>query len=176
MISLLVGPRGTDHTCDLTEANLTLTELDGDKRQWSLWKDVSSDLLAANPHADSLGNREVWYFYHEPITAGASAAFAGLPAGSLLDRWRDEASDVERQKLAAQVQELIRRGPPAAAEHPNAVLHRQLTSLSGPLLGALDFGRLAADRAPAESAPSPYGIALNGSAGIHRENRCRQAA
>ncbi|WLD14893.1 DUF1592 domain-containing protein [Planctellipticum variicoloris] len=158
LISLLVGPRGTDHTCDLTEANLTLTELEGDKRQWSLWKDVSSDLLAANPHADSLGNREVWYFYHEPITAAASAAFAGLPAGSLLDRWRDEADAGERMKLAGQVQELIKNGPPAAADHPDAVLHRQLTALSGPLLGALDFGQLATATGQARSAPSTYGI------------------
>lgn len=159
LISLLVGPRGTDHTCDLTEANLTLTELDGDKRQWSLWKDVSGDLLAANPHADSLGNREVWYFYHEPITAGASAAFAGLPAGSLLDRWRDEASTAERQKLAVQVQDLIKTGPPAPADHPDAVLYRQLTSLSGPLLGSLDFAQLAATAKPSTpDSPSAWGL------------------
>ncbi len=158
LISLLVGPRGTDHSCDLTEANLTLTELEGDKRQWSLWKDVSSDLLAANPHADSLGNREVWYFYHEPITAGSSAAFAGLPAGSLLDRWRDEADAAERMKLAGQVQELVKNGPTAAADNPDAVLYRQLTSYSGPLLGSLDFAALAARGAPAESSASGYGV------------------
>ena len=61
LISLLVGPRDGNHSCDLTDLELTLKA--GDK-EWNLNKDVSPDVLASNPHADRLGNKDVWHFYH----------------------------------------------------------------------------------------------------------------
>ena len=55
LVSLLIGPRG-DHSCDLTEVDLTISELEGEHRRWNLAHDVSGDILAGNPHADSLGS------------------------------------------------------------------------------------------------------------------------
>ncbi|MEX2561275.1 MAG: hypothetical protein WD403_15235, partial [Pirellulales bacterium] len=67
VVSLLIGPRDQNHACDLTAVDLTLTS-DGDGgRAWNLADDVSSDILAGNPHADRFGNQRVWHFYTEPV-------------------------------------------------------------------------------------------------------------
>lgn len=60
VVCVSVGPREGNHSCDLTAVDLNLH--DG-SREWDLARDVSPDILAGNPHADSLGNPEVWHFY-----------------------------------------------------------------------------------------------------------------
>jgi hypothetical protein len=145
LVSLLVGPRGTNHSCDLTEVDLTIKESEGDHRTWTLSREVSGDILAGNPHADDLGHRDVWYFYPEKITSENGSFVAVVPKGSLLDRWQEELQRSERDRLAGQLQELITNGPPPENNHPDTALYNQLTSMSGPLLGKLDFARLAAD-------------------------------
>ncbi len=130
LISLLIGPRDGNHACDLTDLELTLTDA-AEGRVWSLTGDISSDVLAANPHADRFGNKEVWHFYTEAIQAGNAHPL--VPAGSLLASWLG-ASDAEaKQKLAQEVQSLLTGPRPTDAKHPDAVLHRQLVSLAGPL-------------------------------------------
>lgn len=154
LISLLVGPRDGNHSCDLTEVDLTIREGEGVKRQWNLSGDVSDSILAGNPHADSFGNRRVWHFYQEDIKP--SGLYASIPAGSTLDRWRDEPDRAVRDELANRLQRLLSSDPPARADDPDAILHRQLTSLNGPLLGVVDFARAAAEvsaSASGEAAP-----------------------
>ena len=63
MLAVSIGPRGGNHSCDLTTVDLNVS--DG-KRAWNLARDVSPDILAGNPHADRLGNAGVWYFLSEP--------------------------------------------------------------------------------------------------------------
>src|SRR5262245_62043413 len=82
VISLLIGPRDGNHSCDLTAVDFTVTV---GSRTWNLAKDVSSDILAGNPHNDSFGNAGVWHFYSEPDQGGAEPL---LPAGSLLAKWQ----------------------------------------------------------------------------------------
>jgi len=62
VISLVVGSRG-EHTCDTTAIEFTIAELGAPPRTWELARDVVENIQAANPHADSLGNPAVWYFY-----------------------------------------------------------------------------------------------------------------
>src|SRR4029078_5295993 len=64
IVQLTILPNG-DYACDTTVVDLTIAEEAATARSWSLAKDVVPDLLAggANPHADSLGNASVWYFY-----------------------------------------------------------------------------------------------------------------
>ena len=62
VLSLLVGPRG-NHMCDSTAIELVITECGGQRRSWNLANDVVDTIHAGNPHADSLGNAEVWSFY-----------------------------------------------------------------------------------------------------------------
>ena len=133
VVSVVIGPRDGNHSCDLTAVDLNLT--DG-TRTWNLTKEVSPNILAGNPHADSLGNAGVWHFYSEPDKGGGAESV--LPAGSLLARWQASASPEEKQRLAGEVQKLLLNGANGLATNvPDAVLFRQLTSLSGPLLNSV---------------------------------------
>jgi hypothetical protein len=176
MVCLIIGPRG-DHSCDLTAVNLTIHELAGDQRRWDLGVDVSGDFLAANPHADKLGNRGVWSFFHESLTTQDPASLAGLPPGSLLDRWSDEPRPEVRARLAKQLQDRL-AGPAGAGASPtDQLLVRRLRSLGGPLLGTIATGPLARQAAAAPGEPvrpasssGEYGLASS-SFGRHPRGR-----
>jgi hypothetical protein len=135
LVSLLIGPRDGNHSCDLTAVGLTLTPMGAEERRWDLAADVSGDVLAGNPHADRFGRADVWHFYTEPVSAAELAAL--IPAGSLLARWRTAGSPAEKRQLAEQTQKLLVSGPPASKDHPDALLYRQLASLGGPLFAGL---------------------------------------
>src|SRR5690606_21220454 len=57
LISLVIGPRDREHSCDLTDLEFVLTEVEAPgesgnsdgPRVWSLTADVSSDVLSGNP-------------------------------------------------------------------------------------------------------------------------------
>jgi hypothetical protein len=144
LISVLVGAREGNASCDLTSVDWTIR---GQGGQWSLSGDTVANLLAANPHADTNGRAGVWHFYQEPDSPAAIA----IPAGSLLARWVMAAADDSRRELATQMQQLL-TGPPPAAESPNGILYRQLNSLAGPLLAGVqaDFDSTATN--------SPWGL------------------
>eukprot|EP00456_Euglypha_rotunda_P001213 TRINITY_DN1021_c0_g1_i1.p1 TRINITY_DN1021_c0_g1~~TRINITY_DN1021_c0_g1_i1.p1 ORF type:complete len:1414 (-),score=292.66 TRINITY_DN1021_c0_g1_i1:1425-5666(-) len=127
LVSMVVGPRDGNHSCDMTAVDLTLTA--GDKK-WDLAADVSPDVLAGNPHADAHGNDGVWHFYTEPVSGQVGPV---IPPESLLAKWQAAQDGADKQRLADDVQKLLATGP--AAEGPDTILHRQLTSLSGPLMG-----------------------------------------
>lgn len=154
LISLVIGPRDGNHSCDLTDLELTLKSADPGGREWSLNGDVSNNILAGNPHADRFGNAGVWHFYSEPTTA--SEAGMAFPAGSLLARWQNAASEAERRDLGTQVQNLLTAGPPAGADPktPDVVLYRQLSSLGGPL-----FARAWRQRRPGNGSAAGAGSA-----------------
>ncbi|MBI4602274.1 MAG: hypothetical protein HY721_09970 [Planctomycetes bacterium] len=91
VLSLVVGAKAGEHTCDTTIIDLKFVEVvegvkvgdagsdadsskDGDAgrtlegrtsagRTWHLVRDVADSVHEGNPHADSLGNAEVWRFY-----------------------------------------------------------------------------------------------------------------
>jgi hypothetical protein len=147
VLSLVVGPRDGNHSCDLTAVDLDLT--DG-ARTWNLAKDVSPNILAGNPHTDSLGNAGVWHFHSEPDQGGGPESI--LPAGSLLARWQSAGDATEKQRLAAEVQRLLTgNGEGLTKDSPDAALRQQLTSLNGPLLSSV----LRSNRR--EEAPSEVG-------------------
>lgn len=144
VVSLLIGPRDGNHACDLTAVDLTLTQLDEGGREWDLAKDVSPEVLAGNPHADRFGNEGVWHFYTEPDKGGSFGP--AIPAGSLLAKWQAAATEA-KAKLAGELQSLLTSAAPEQRDSPDAVLHRQLTSLGGPLFRSADW----------QSAVSPTG-------------------
>ncbi len=156
VMSVVVSPRDGNHSCDMTAVDFNLT--DG-MRTWNLAKDVSPNILAGNPHADSLGNAGVWHFHSEPDKGGGAEPV--LPAGSLLAKWQSSASAEEKQKLADELQKLLSGGAAGLAKDaPDAVLHRQLTSLNGPLLAAI----LRGTRTETASTSSPQDQSLATSA------------
>ncbi len=132
VICVSVGPRDGNHACDLTAVNLTLSDAN---RRWDLAQDVSPDILAGNPHVDSFGNRDVWHFYSEPDKD--ASALPVVPAGSLLAKWLSSNDGAEKQRLAELVQKMLSNdGAELAGGSPDRALHRQLTSLNGPLMGS----------------------------------------
>ncbi len=161
LVSLVIGPRDGNHSCDLTAVDLTLTGLG---KTWDLAGDVSPDILAGNPHADRLGNPGVWHFYTEPDRAGDSDAV--IPAGSTLAKWQSATNPAEKGTLAREVQSLLTAGAPAAKDSPDAKLYRQLVSLRGPLFRASrgEIGKVAAG-APAQGiGPATFGRLPGGEA------------
>jgi len=135
VVLLSIGPGGRDHSCDLTAVDLTIRESGGEARRWNLTNDVVDDILAGNPHADTLGHPGVWHFVSEPDAD--ETALAVIPRGSLLDRWRSAGDTVTRHELAEGVEKLLRDGPgDIPADAPDRLLHGHLTSLTGPLLSA----------------------------------------
>ncbi|MFO0906254.1 MAG: DUF1592 domain-containing protein [Pirellulales bacterium] len=153
LISLVINPRDNNHSCDLTAIDLTIA--DGTST-WSLSRELSSDLLAGNPHADGQGRGGVWHFYSEPAAGGGTGRV--IPAGSLLARWQAAGKLDEKRQLASDLQKLLQAGPKALApESADAALYRQLTSLSGPFMTTA-LQAIAAD----QGADAPAGDAAMG--------------
>jgi hypothetical protein len=146
-VSLVIGPRDGNHSCDLTAIDLALTDTADAKRIWNLAADISPNILAGNPHADRLGNDRVWHFYTEPV-ANSAAAGPSLPQGSLLAKWFASSNADEQRTFAEGVAKLLADGPPADEKNPDAALYRQLASFAGPLLRG---AREDATKSPQES-------------------------
>jgi mono/diheme cytochrome c family protein len=51
-----------NHGADSTLVEWSIAEIGGKGRTWDLAADVLDDFLAANPHADSHGNKRTWWF------------------------------------------------------------------------------------------------------------------
>ncbi len=131
LVSFILGPRDGNHSCDTTDINLTIAEVEGQQRAWDLAKDCSGDLQAANPHPDGHGNAKVWHFYQGPMTSvtRGTGEFESIPSTSLLALWQAERNSAARTKLAAQIERLATGQPPADAASPDGVLYGQLSSL-----------------------------------------------
>lgn len=136
VVSLLIGPRDGNHSCDLTAIDLKMTADGKEPRVWDLAADVSPDVLASNPHADRQGNKAVWHFFTEADKDQGDAAPL-IPAGSLLSKWQSAQNAQEKQALAEQVQKLLTTGGGEAKEGPDATLYKQLIALDGPMLGSI---------------------------------------
>lgn len=176
LISLLIGPKDGNHSCDLTDIELTISTKEA---QWSLTKDVSANIQTANPQADQYGNEKVWHFYSEPVKEAGIGAV--IPAGSVLARWQASSDVAEKEKLAGEAQQLLTGPPPNDPQHPDAVLHRQLSSLGGPLFGGAWSRKLPPDaNAKPDSKDEPgldpalFGKHPNGAA-IDPNSLCVQA-
>jgi hypothetical protein len=180
VVALVIGPRD-NHACDLTAVDLTLTS---GTLTWDLAGDVSSDVLASNPHPDRLGNKAVWHFCTEPFRPGSDPSFV-IPKGSLLDRWRSAAAKDEKARLAADLQRLLSTGPTAAQNKVDAALYHRLASLNGPLFGRLWELRSKIKTRPAAELlnsdnqfgldPALFGLHPNGTGKVDPSSLCVQA-
>ena len=159
LLSLVIAPRNGEHSCDLTDLEFTLTALGDAPQTWSLTSDISSSILAGNPHADSTGSAGVWHFYTEPATGLPSGSL--IPPNSLLARWQAAPSDAEKAPLALALEELLTSKAPAP-DSPDAALYQTLTSLSSPLLATFTN--------PPAAPPSPWGLDP-ARFGIHPDSR-----
>ena len=180
LLALVIGPRDGEHSCDMTAIDLTVTAKDAAAAEWNLAKDISPDILAGNPHADRHGNPGVWHFYSEPDAGGGADSI--VPAGSLIAQWQVAPDTESRKQLAEKLQALLTNGiSDIAADAPDAVLHRQLTSLNGPLFAVVRKELLSQKKDYADGAetnfgldPAMFGKHPNG-ASIDAANLCVQA-
>ena len=135
LVSVIIGPRDGNHSCDLTDVEFKITPEGSNDVKWSLTKDVSSNPLAGNPHADSAGVQNIWHFYTEKIKGNNNTVV--IPQGSLLAKWLGTENAQEKSQLAKQLQSLITGKAPAAGA--DLELYKQLTSLKGELLRGIDL-------------------------------------
>ena len=182
LLSVLIGPRDGNHSCDMTAVDLGIKATDG--KLWNLARDVSPNILAGNPHADLLGNPAVWHFYSEPDAGGGADSI--VPAGSLLAKWRAATDAAEKTRLAAAVQTLLQgNGTRLAKDAPDTQLYRQLTALGGPLFKSQPANRTSAPSSEARNSqpvirdsvgldPALFGKHPNGSA-LPAANLCVRA-
>jgi hypothetical protein len=181
LISILVGPRDGNHSCDLTAVDLVIKSSGVNEREWNLASDVSPNILAANPHADRFGNEAVWSFYTEPDKGGNGAAPV-IPQGSLLARWDAAPTAEEKASLARDLQKLLAGGkPPDDAKSPDAQLFQQLNPLGGSFFaGLLRSAIQSAGKSAAASGgvwgldPASFGKHPNGRA-LDKADLCAQA-
>lgn len=153
VVTLVINPRDGNHSCDLTAIDMTLS--DG-AREWNLARDISSDILAGNPHPDGLGNPGVWHFYSEPASGATGHV---IPDASLLAKWQSTADAAARSQLAEALQRLLQDGGATLSPgSPDAALYQQLTSFSGPFMSAALQAIAAKPAEVAETTASKWGL------------------
>ena len=143
-IVLVIEPRDANHSCDLTQIDLSITSIQTENspsETWNLAEQLHPNLLAGNPHADVQGRAGVWEFFTE-ATQGAKQSGQGslIPPGSLLAKWFNEPEASKRQALIADLQRRLvqasedpsQAAKDTAANDPDTVLVRRLLSASGP--------------------------------------------
>ena len=137
VVAVCVAARDGNANCDLTRVDLTLrsgNDVSGET-EWDLAREVSGDILAANPHADGQGNANVWHFASEP--EGAAGSWT-IPAGSLLARWMAATSAEDRGTIAADLGRLLAGdGDAPEKDSTDARLRQLLRSATGPLLAGI---------------------------------------
>jgi hypothetical protein len=155
---LAIDAKDGNHSCDLTDITLTITESDKPARTWDLAKDIANSILDGNPHADSHGNGDTWSFVRGPSRPLGKGTRDMIPGSSLLGKWRDAASDPDRQeeagKLATKVQALLSGPRPAQEKSPDRILYDSLVAAESVLFQGIDPGKLARPR----PAGQPYGL------------------
>lgn len=133
-IALIVEPRDGNHSCDLTNVDLTIAS---SSETWNLAQDITSNILDGNPHADSRGRPGVWEFFSEQVGAPKFQA-GGLIDGSMLARWFNALDASERATTAASLEQLLLKADPGLpTDHPDTALVRQMHSAVGPFWGAV---------------------------------------
>lgn len=147
LLVLAVDPRDSEHTCDMTEIWLTITEEDKTNRVWDLAKDVAGDVQAGNPHADQHGNLDAWSFARGPARKPGAVAAPTIPTNSVLGRWRTVAADpnrrAETEKIAKEAETLLTGPRPANEKDPERLLYDRLVALDSPLFAGVDIAKLA---------------------------------
>ena len=135
VLSLVIGPRDNNHSCDLTTVQLVISETNGTKHVWDLAKEVSPNLQAGNPREDSYGNSKVWHFFQGEMAKvdRGGASIVTVPKGSVLEEWLAEKEPEKRKELARQVQALATGALLEDSNLPDSLLQRQLRALRMPV-------------------------------------------
>lgn len=120
LVSLIIGPQAANHVCDLTDIEFVITAQQETPRVWNAAADLTTDILAGNPHADSMGNSDIWHLYQGSLTDLPSETVPAviIPEDSLLAKWQQQVSD--RPALAQQLAALLAESGAAANDSDSA--------------------------------------------------------
>jgi hypothetical protein len=150
VVTIAVGPRDGNHACDLTAIECKIS--DG-TREWDLARDVSSDILAGNPHPDRFGNANIWHFHSEPDGGNRDAQIA---ANSLLAKWLNAPDAAAKAAFAKMIEELlVKDAKELPKDAPDAALRATLSSTNGPLISSIRAQLLKAPNADSALAADP---------------------
>ncbi len=140
---LAVDARDGNHVCDMTEIAFTIADTANDGKSWDVAADVADTIQAGNPHADKLGNKDVWGFVRGATKGSTPASI--IPPGSVLAKWRAAAGDPAKQgelpALAEQVERLLSGAPPSAGI--DRTLHDKFVIADGLLFTGVDLTKFA---------------------------------
>src|SRR5262249_39575765 len=124
----------------------SLTESEKPQRVWNLAADIAKSVLDGNPHDDSHGHKAVWSFVRGPSRPLGKSISNVIPTQSVLGKWREAASDpkqkAEAEKLAGDVQWLLKNPRPAQEKSPDRVLYDNFVSVDSPLFVGVDVTKL----------------------------------
>ncbi|MAT14586.1 MAG: hypothetical protein CMJ46_04870 [Planctomyces sp.] len=148
LVSIVIRPRDGSHACDLTLIELKIAEEGNAERRWSLTNDCAATIQANNPHPDQHGNAKIWHFYTGFIAAD-QAGDHHIPRGSVLANWSISEDEAVTKQLAADVQQLLTKGPTSETAEADRILYERLQNFSGLLFSRLDYSKLA-NQFPAE--------------------------
>ena len=137
VVSLVINPRDSSHSCDTTHVELKLTTIENEPRVWNLATDVVDRILDGNPLSDSLGNADTWHFGAQPASPNAVQQTSSVVAGSSLAAFRtaalDGKADDKLKELADSVQTVVSNSYPSKLAEPNRTQRQQLLDWRGPL-------------------------------------------
>ncbi|MFY9253398.1 MAG: DUF1592 domain-containing protein [Fuerstiella sp.] len=156
LVSLIIEPRDNNHSCDLTEIELAVTEQGGAGRVWSLTKDCADNIAAGNPHEDRFGNLAIWHFYTGLLDGKPSGDV--VPHGSLMASWLNAADSQQAEQFAQKLQALLTEASVGEMTAADAEIRRLLHSVNGPLFSKVDFAELAASVEDSKLSASEFGI------------------
>ncbi len=134
VIRVSVFPKG-DYSCDTTVVELDIRDARGN-RDWNLTEDVLGNLHAGNPHADRLGNSQVWSFSEVPDELPGNLPPSSTPSRltALFNASDDDAANIAdgiRDTMVAldsQIEELHLAGKKTPAlKGINGTLYKDLT-------------------------------------------------
>ena len=148
LVSLLIGPRDGNHSCDLTDLELTLTNaadgrvVEPDRRR-----------VARRPGRQSrtpTGSATRTSGISTPKRSKPATRIRRFPPVRCWPAGRRRTAPRRSKSWPPTCKQLLTGPRPADAKHPDAVLYRQLASLGGPLFA----GARTTERTPA-SRPAP---------------------
>lgn len=142
-VSLVIAAHDHQHACDTTICDLTITEIEGQSRDWKAAEQFRNRIHQSNPLADTLEHRSVWHFYTVNDTANKSTAPV-IARSSLLGKWIDllHASSDPKELVthAASVQQLLlKESNTAPAKDIDNKLRADLNSPAGPLFVGMNL-------------------------------------
>lgn len=123
VVSLIIGAKEGNHSCDLTMIDIKITPVNEPSKYWKLSEDVSANVLESNPHSDRFGNQGIWHFHTDPVK-NPKIYQDEIPINSLLSKWQLSKNKNQKNILANELQTLLNSIAPTDKNSPDYLLYK----------------------------------------------------